>query len=100
MVTDRRRSSLIRLSHVDRAAAPTADGRERSDAVPLLGTPHGRALAEQQVQVLTEDGSSRLFAPVTSRGERSASWSWRSMARRMSGRSRASLSPRTRWPTS
>ena len=69
LIADYSGRSLIRLSHVDRAAAPTADGRERSDAVPLTGTPHGRALAEQQVQVLTEHGGSRLFAPVTSRGE-------------------------------
>jgi serine phosphatase RsbU (regulator of sigma subunit) len=37
--------------------------------VPLVGTPHGRALAAQTVEVVVEDGSSRLFAPVTSRGE-------------------------------
>ena len=69
LIADYSGQSLIRLSHVDGAAAPTGGGRERSDIVPLIGTPHGRALAEQHVQVLTEDGSSRLFAPVTSRGE-------------------------------
>jgi serine phosphatase RsbU (regulator of sigma subunit) len=69
LIADYSGQSLIRLSHVDRAAPRTADGRERSDTVPLTGTPHGRALAEQHVQILTEDGSSRLFAPVTSRGE-------------------------------
>jgi hypothetical protein len=37
--------------------------------VPLSGTPHGRALAEQEVQVVAEAGSPRLLAPVTSRGE-------------------------------
>jgi serine phosphatase RsbU (regulator of sigma subunit) len=35
----------------------------------LSGTPHGLALAEQEVQVVAEDGSTHLFAPVTSRGE-------------------------------
>jgi serine phosphatase RsbU (regulator of sigma subunit) len=69
LIADYSGQSLIRLSHVDRAALSAADGRERSDAVPLAGSPHGRALAEQRVQVLTEDGTSRLFAPVTSRGE-------------------------------
>jgi serine phosphatase RsbU (regulator of sigma subunit) len=69
LIADYSGQSLIRLSHVDRAAPSTADGRERSNTVPLIGTPHGRALAEQHVQVLTEDGGSRLFAPVTSRGE-------------------------------
>jgi serine phosphatase RsbU (regulator of sigma subunit) len=37
--------------------------------VPLVGTPHGRALAAQAVEVVAEDGGARLFAPVTSRGE-------------------------------
>jgi hypothetical protein len=37
--------------------------------VPLIGTPHGRALAEQKVEVVAENGGSRVFAPVTSRGE-------------------------------
>src|SRR5918997_1481035 len=37
--------------------------------VPLFGTPHGRALATQTVEVMIEDGAARLFAPVTSRGE-------------------------------
>ena len=37
--------------------------------MPLAGTPHGRALAGQQVEVVAENGGSRLFAPVTSRGE-------------------------------
>jgi serine phosphatase RsbU (regulator of sigma subunit) len=69
LIADYSGRSLIRLSHVDRAGARTADGRERSDAVPLLASPQGRALAEQEVQILTEHGSSRLFAPVTSRGE-------------------------------
>ena len=69
LIADYSGQSLVRLSHVGRAAAPTADGRERSDAVPLVGTPQGRALAEQQVQVVTEHGGSRLLAPVTSRGE-------------------------------
>jgi serine phosphatase RsbU (regulator of sigma subunit) len=37
--------------------------------VPLVGTPHGRALAAQTVEVIPEDRGARLFAPVTSRGE-------------------------------
>ena len=37
--------------------------------MPLVGTPHGRALAAQAVEAVVEDGSSRLFAPVTGRGE-------------------------------
>jgi hypothetical protein len=44
-------------------------GRETAERVPLVGTPHGRALAAQAVEVIVEDGGARLFAPVTSRGE-------------------------------
>ena len=69
LIADYSGRSLIRLSHVDRRAATRANGRERGDRVPLTGTPQGRAVAEQRVQVVTEPGISRLFAPVTSRGE-------------------------------
>jgi serine phosphatase RsbU (regulator of sigma subunit) len=44
-------------------------GKETAERVPLVGTPHGRALVAQAVEVVVEDGGSRLFAPVTSRGE-------------------------------
>ena len=44
-------------------------GKETAERVPLVGTPHGRALAAQAVEVIVEDGGARLFAPVTSRGE-------------------------------
>ena len=37
--------------------------------MPLVGTPHGRALASQAVEVIGENGGARLLAPVTSRGE-------------------------------
>jgi serine phosphatase RsbU (regulator of sigma subunit) len=43
--------------------------RERSQAVALAGTPHGRALAEQEIQIERDAGGFRVFAPVTSRGE-------------------------------
>jgi hypothetical protein len=41
LIADYSGQSLIRLSHVDGAAAPTGGGRERSDIVPLIGTPTG-----------------------------------------------------------
>ncbi len=69
LIADYSGRSLIRLSHVRRGAADAVSGRERSEAVPLSGTPQGRALADQKVGVVAEDGGSRLFAPVTSRGE-------------------------------
>ena len=44
-------------------------GQETAERVPLFGTPHGRALSAQAVEVVAEDSGARLFAPVTSRGE-------------------------------
>jgi serine phosphatase RsbU (regulator of sigma subunit) len=43
--------------------------KETAERVPLAGTPHGRALAAQAVEVIAERHGARLFAPVTSRGE-------------------------------
>ena len=64
---------LIRLSHVTRAHADAdadgASGRERTEAVPLVGSPHGRALTGQEVEVVDEPSCTRLLAPVSSRGE-------------------------------
>jgi serine phosphatase RsbU (regulator of sigma subunit) len=69
LIADYSGRSLIRLSHVARGHAGGGSGRERTEAVPLLGTPHGRALMEQEVVVVADDRGSRLFAPVTNRGE-------------------------------
>lgn len=69
LIADYSGRSLIRLCHLPRAGTAAASGRERSAPVSLSGTPHGRALAEQEVQVVAEDDGARLFAPVTSRGE-------------------------------
>ena len=66
LIADYSGQSVIRLP---RDGSANDLGGERSDAVSLGGTPHGRALADQEVQVVTEDGGARLFAPVTSRGE-------------------------------
>ena len=69
LIADFSGRSLVRLSHVGRGEADGALGRERTETVPLEGTPHGRALADQNVEVVAENGGSRLFAPVSSRGE-------------------------------
>jgi serine phosphatase RsbU (regulator of sigma subunit) len=37
--------------------------------VPLTGSPHGRAIATQTVEVESAGGEARVFAPVTNRGE-------------------------------
>ena len=44
-------------------------GKETAERVPLVRTPHGRALAAQAVEVIVEDGGAQHSAPVTSRGE-------------------------------
>jgi serine phosphatase RsbU (regulator of sigma subunit) len=60
---------LIRLGHSGGEGALRLQGKETAERVPLFGTPQGRALAAQAVEVIVEDGGARLFAPVTSRGE-------------------------------
>ena len=70
LIADYSGRSLIRLSHVRRTIADADDAsRERSQAVALAGTPHGRALADQDVQIVKDSDGFRVFAPVTSRGE-------------------------------
>jgi serine phosphatase RsbU (regulator of sigma subunit) len=70
LIADYSGRALIRLSHVVRANPDDEDiNRERGHSVPLEGTPHGRALAEQEVQLVPDFGGFRVFAPVTSRGE-------------------------------
>src|SRR6478609_2989206 len=69
LIADFSGRSLIRLGDSGGMGALRLQGRETAERVPLVGTPHGRALAAQAVEVVVDDGSSRLFAPVTSRGE-------------------------------
>src|ERR1044072_6533737 len=68
LIADFSGRSLIRLGHSGGVGALRLQGKETAERVPLVGTPHGRALAAQAVEVVVEDGSSRLVAPVTSRG--------------------------------
>jgi serine phosphatase RsbU (regulator of sigma subunit) len=67
LIADFSGRSLIRLGHS--GGQGRLQGKETAERVPLSGTPHGRALAAQAVEVIAEDGGARLFAPVTSRGE-------------------------------
>src|SRR5213595_2020865 len=69
LIADFSGHSLIRLGHSGGKGALRLQGKETAERVPLVGTPHGRALAAQAVEVIAEDRSARLFAPVTSRGE-------------------------------
>jgi serine phosphatase RsbU (regulator of sigma subunit) len=69
LIADFSGRSLIRLGHSVEKPAMRLQGKETAERLPLSGTPHGRALATQVVDVIAEDSGARLFAPVTSRGE-------------------------------
>jgi serine phosphatase RsbU (regulator of sigma subunit) len=69
LIADFSGRSLIRLGHAGGKGTLRLQGNETAERVPLAGTPHGRALAAQAVEVIAEDHGARLFAPVTSRGE-------------------------------
>ena len=69
LIADFSGRSLIRLGHSGGEGALRLQGTETAERVPLVGTPQGRALAAQAVEVVAEDGGARVFAPVTSRGE-------------------------------
>jgi serine phosphatase RsbU (regulator of sigma subunit) len=69
LVADFSGRALVRLGHAGSEAAGRSQGRETAERVPLAGSPHGRALASQTLEVETELGGARLIAPVTNRGE-------------------------------
>jgi len=69
LVVDFSGRALIRLGHAGPQAATRTQGRETAERVPLAGSPHGLALRNQAVEVEDGAGESRLFAPVTNRGE-------------------------------
>lgn len=69
LVVDFSGRALIRLGHSGAAAATRTQGRETAERVPLVDSPHGEALKSQTAQIEAGDGETRLFAPVTNRGE-------------------------------
>jgi serine phosphatase RsbU (regulator of sigma subunit) len=69
LIADFSGRSLVRLSHVARAGNRGTLGRERTEAVAMEGTAHGRALREQSLEVRTDHGDFLVYAPVSSRGE-------------------------------
>jgi serine phosphatase RsbU (regulator of sigma subunit) len=68
LIADYSGDTLIRLGH-EEGAADRRLGEETGGRVPIAGTPHGRALGSQAVQVVPEAPGALVFAPVTSRGE-------------------------------
>jgi serine phosphatase RsbU (regulator of sigma subunit) len=69
LVVDLSGRALIRLGHAGAPPGTRTQGRETAERVPLAGSPHGQALKEQSVKVQAGDGETRVFAPVTNRGE-------------------------------
>jgi serine phosphatase RsbU (regulator of sigma subunit) len=69
LIADFSGRALIRLGHAGSVDATRAQGRETAERVPLEGSPHGRALATQTVGVEVGEEDTRVFAPVTNRGE-------------------------------
>lgn len=69
LIADFSGRALIRLGHAGSLDATRAQGRETAERVPLEGNPHGRALATQTVEVEVGADDTRVYAPVTNRGE-------------------------------
>jgi serine phosphatase RsbU (regulator of sigma subunit) len=69
LIADFSGRALVRLGHTGSVDATRAQGRETAERVPLEGSPHGRALATQTVAVEVGADDTRVFAPVTNRGE-------------------------------
>src|SRR3954464_9335344 len=69
LIADFSGQALIRLGHAASAAAGRTQGRETAELVPLSGSPQGRAISTQTVEVEGAAGDVRVYAPVTNRGE-------------------------------
>jgi serine phosphatase RsbU (regulator of sigma subunit) len=69
LVADLSGRALIRLGHAGSDEDARTQGRETAERVSLVGSPQGRALAEQTLVVQDTIEGPRVFAPVTNRGE-------------------------------
>src|SRR4051812_48003236 len=69
LIADFSGQALIRLGHAASEAAGRTQGRETAERVPLSGSPQGRALSTQTVEVENGGAEVRVIAPVTNRGE-------------------------------
>ncbi|UGS36079.1 PP2C family protein-serine/threonine phosphatase [Capillimicrobium parvum] len=69
LIADFSGHALIRLGHSGSSAATRTQGDETAERVPLTGSSPGRALASQAVELEHGVDGTRVFAPVTNRGE-------------------------------
>jgi serine phosphatase RsbU (regulator of sigma subunit) len=69
LIADFSGRSLVRLGHSGDEAAERTQGRETAEPVPLAGSPYGRVIAAQAVEVVGDAGATRVLAPVSNRGE-------------------------------
>src|ERR1700742_4105437 len=69
LIADFSGHALIRLGHSGDPAASRTQGEETAVRVPLIDSSPGRALASQAVVLEPDANGTRVFAPVTNRGE-------------------------------
>lgn len=69
LIADYSGRSLVRLRQPPPDETRDALARERTDIVQLPGTPYGRAMEDQELQVVEAGSGHQLLAPVTNRGE-------------------------------
>ncbi|MDA0183192.1 serine/threonine-protein phosphatase [Solirubrobacter phytolaccae] len=69
LIADFSGQALVRLGHATDGTTARTQGRETAERVPLAGSPHGRVIATQTVEVERGASETRVFAPVTNRGE-------------------------------
>jgi serine phosphatase RsbU (regulator of sigma subunit) len=69
LIADFSGHALIRLGHAGDLTATRTQGEETAVRVPLEGTAPGRALSSQALTVEPDELGTRVFAPVTNRGE-------------------------------
>ena len=69
LIADFSGHALIRLGHAGISTATRTQGEETAEQVPLTGSAPGRALATQSLVLEHGANGTRVFAPVTNRGE-------------------------------
>ena len=69
LIADFSGRSLHRLGHTTASGEPGSRSEETVVRVALQGTPYGQALATQRSVLLQENETTRILAPVTSRGD-------------------------------